>query len=82
MKLCPKCNSLMTENSHFGKLICNSCNYREPIHNNLWVEELTNKPCIMEGNEIIATRKPEDTEIVDKINEIIKVINRITNPRV
>lgn len=35
-KLCPKCNSIMNENSYFKKYMCNNCNYTENIeHNNL-----------------------------------------------
>lgn len=82
MKLCPKCQGIMDEDLYFGKWICIKCDYREPIKNNQWIEELTDKPWIINGDEIIAIRKPELSEVVDKINEIIKVINKITNPRV
>jgi len=78
-KLCPKCQGLMDTNSYFGEWICGSCDYTEPIRNNLWIEKLD---YIIENNDISPiARVPNNRELMDKINEIIKVMNGITNPR-
>lgn len=48
--------------------------------NNLYIEELTRIDETDLNYSISISRQPNIEEIMSKINEIIKVINKITNP--
>ena len=79
MRICPNCSSILDENSYHGKWIrTNSqCDYSEKIKNNLWIEPLL---YIEDLNNLRYV--PNASDITKKVNEIISVINKISNPRV
>lgn len=78
MRICPKCSGILDENTYFNQWICTKryCDYREEIKNSQWIDELT---LINNGNTL---RLPDDIDLRNKVNEIIKVLNQTTNPRV
>ena len=70
IKLCPKCRKNLNENIYFGKWMCSNpqCNYDEWIKNNDWIEPI---------KDVL-----ELYDLPYKLNEIISVLNKITNPKV
>lgn len=82
--MCPKCGHLLDKNSYFNKWECmnRDCNYKEEIKNNQWIELLVEMSLLDDDGNIVAKQIPSNKEIMDKVNEIISVINKLTNPRV
>lgn len=68
--LCPKCNGLLSLNKYFNRYECNKCGYTEEYKNEDWIDYIGKFSLL------------SDLVLMDKINEIIRVLNKITNPRV
>jgi ribosomal protein L37E len=71
VELCPQCGHLAEYDSYFNKHFCNECGFNQLIvrKNEHWINEL---PLNCFNVHTVKT----------KVNEIIKVINKITNPDV
>lgn len=69
-KICPKCGSVVYKNLYFSRFLCMNpdCGYVEVIKNEQWIEPLE--------------KSATSDEIISRLNEIINVLNKITNPRV
>ena len=75
-EICPKCNRIMGYDSYFRKHCCTNvnCGYSELIvhKNEGWIDELD---CTSSNVNTVILKL-----ITFKLNEIIRVLNKITNP--
>ena len=72
----------MHHNSHFGAWICTKCRNMEKYKNEDYIEELNIVNIDQSYVKQINSTLQSTIEISKKLNEIIKVVNKITNTRV
>ena len=73
MKIC-ECGGRMEESSWFRAFVCYDCGKKVVDKNENWIEEVSFDPYYDEKHWI--------WELENKVNEIIRVLNKITNPEV
>ena len=78
-EICPKCSRIAGYNSYFNKHCCTNkeCGFHELIvhKNEDWID-------FIDAKIILDDFRTTEFQIIVKLNEIAKILNKITNPDV